>query len=98
MWPDRADRRPARGRSQAKNVSGTQDYAGLRAELATLVDDFSPVINELWPRLEDHKYQAANHETAGRAPDRIVTEDRAATAASRDLARLLPAHRPRRGG
>jgi hypothetical protein len=28
-----------------------QDYAGLRAELAMLVDDFSPVINELWPRL-----------------------------------------------
>ena len=32
-----------------------QDYAGLRAELATLVEDFSPVINELRPRLEDHK-------------------------------------------
>lgn len=35
-----------------------QDYAGLRAELAMLVDDFSPVINELWPRLEDHKYHS----------------------------------------
>ena len=34
-----------------------QDYAGLRAELATLVNDFSPLINELWPRLEDHKYR-----------------------------------------
>ena len=33
-----------------------QDYAGLRAELATLINDFSPLINELWPRLEDHKY------------------------------------------
>jgi hypothetical protein len=33
------------------------DYAGLRAELATLVDDFTPVINELWPRLENHKYR-----------------------------------------
>jgi hypothetical protein len=28
------------------------DYAGLRAELATLVDEFSPLINELWPRLK----------------------------------------------
>jgi hypothetical protein len=34
-----------------------QDYAGLRAELATLVNDFLPFINELWPRLEDHKYR-----------------------------------------
>ena len=34
-----------------------QDYAGLRAELAALVDDFTPLINELWPRLEDHKYR-----------------------------------------
>jgi hypothetical protein len=34
-----------------------QDYAGLAAELAALVDDFPPVINELWPRLEDHKYR-----------------------------------------
>ena len=33
-----------------------QDYAGLRAEFATLVTDFSPLISELWPRLEDHKY------------------------------------------
>jgi hypothetical protein len=38
-----------------------QDYAGLRAELATLVDDFTPVINELWPRLEDHKYRWELH-------------------------------------
>jgi hypothetical protein len=34
-----------------------QDYAGLRAELATLVNDFTPLIAELWPRLEDHKYR-----------------------------------------
>jgi hypothetical protein len=33
----------------------------LRAELATLVDDFSPLINELWPRLEDHKYRWELH-------------------------------------
>ena len=34
-----------------------QDYAGLRAELAMLYSDFSPLIDELWPRLEDHKYR-----------------------------------------
>ena len=33
-----------------------QDYAGLRAELAELVNDFLPVADELWPRLQDHKY------------------------------------------
>ena len=38
-----------------------QDYAGLRAELATLVNDFTPLINELWPRLEDHKYRWELH-------------------------------------
>jgi hypothetical protein len=38
-----------------------QDYAGLRIELASLVDDFSPLINELWPRLEDHKYRWELH-------------------------------------
>ena len=27
-----------------------QDYAGLRAELAALVNDFSPLISELWPK------------------------------------------------
>jgi len=32
-----------------------QDYAGLRAELAALADDFTPVSTELWPCLEDHK-------------------------------------------
>jgi hypothetical protein len=37
------------------------DYAGLRAELATLVDDFAPLINELWARLEDHKYRWELH-------------------------------------
>jgi hypothetical protein len=34
-----------------------QDYAGLRVELADLVDKFLPGIDELWPRLEDHKYR-----------------------------------------
>jgi hypothetical protein len=38
-----------------------QDYADLAAELTALVDDFSPVINELWPRLEDHKYRWELH-------------------------------------
>jgi hypothetical protein len=33
-----------------------QDYASCGAELAKLVNDFTPVINELRPRLEDHKY------------------------------------------
>lgn len=34
-----------------------QDYTGLRAELTTLVNDFTPLITKLWPRLEDHKYR-----------------------------------------
>jgi hypothetical protein len=38
-----------------------QDYAGLRAELAELASDFTPVITELWPRLEDHKYRLELH-------------------------------------
>lgn len=38
-----------------------QDYAGLRTELATLVNDFAPLINELWPRLEDDKYRWELH-------------------------------------
>jgi hypothetical protein len=38
-----------------------QDYAALRAELAELTNDFTPVITELWPRLEDHKYRWELH-------------------------------------
>ncbi len=38
-----------------------QDYAGLLAELAELTNDFTPVITELWPRLEDHKYRWELH-------------------------------------
>jgi hypothetical protein len=38
-----------------------QDYAGLGAELATLANDFTPLITELWPRLEDHKYRWELH-------------------------------------
>jgi hypothetical protein len=38
-----------------------QDYAGLRAELTELASDFAPLITELWPRLEDHKYRWELH-------------------------------------
>jgi len=38
-----------------------QDYAGLCAELAALFNDFTPLANELWPRLEDHKYRWELH-------------------------------------
>ncbi|PXX10974.1 hypothetical protein C8E89_10361 [Mycolicibacterium moriokaense] len=31
------------------------------AELAAPVNDFTPLINELWPRLEDHKYRWKLH-------------------------------------
>ncbi|WP_255506888.1 hypothetical protein [Mycobacterium sp. AZCC_0083] len=41
--------------------AGPQDYAGLRAELAELASDFTPVITELWPRLEDHKHRWELH-------------------------------------
>jgi hypothetical protein len=51
--------------TQSSDTSDTpakpDDYDGLRAELATLVDDFSSLINELWPRLEDHKYRWELH-------------------------------------
>jgi hypothetical protein len=33
----------------------------VRAELAEMVDDFTPSINKLWPRLEDHKYRWELH-------------------------------------
>ena len=32
-----------------------------RTELATLVNDFAPLINELWPHLEGHKYRWPLH-------------------------------------
>jgi hypothetical protein len=51
--------------NERSNMSDTparpQDYAGLRAELAELASDFTPVITELWPRLEDHKYRWELH-------------------------------------
>ena len=38
-----------------------QDFANLRAELAKVTDEFAPATNELWPRLEDHKYRWELH-------------------------------------
>jgi hypothetical protein len=38
-----------------------QDYAGLRAELTEFASDFTPVVTELWPRLEDHKHRWELH-------------------------------------
>jgi hypothetical protein len=43
------------------NPAKPQDYPGLRAELATLADAFTPVITDLWPRLEDHMYRWELH-------------------------------------
>ncbi len=57
-------RRPTGGSSRMNESSDTpdnpdkpQDYPGLRAKLAELVNDFLPVADELWPRLQDHKYR-----------------------------------------
>jgi hypothetical protein len=33
----------------------------LRADLASLAGDFTPLITELWPRLEHHKYRWELH-------------------------------------
>ena len=53
-----------------------QDYAGLRAELAALVNDFTPLINELWPSLEDHKYRWELHSYGlAEGYDRLVISD-----------------------
>jgi hypothetical protein len=53
-----------------------QDYTGLRAELATLVEDFSPLINELWPRLEDHKYRWELHNYGlPKGSDKLIVAD-----------------------
>jgi hypothetical protein len=53
-----------------------QDYAGLRAELAALADDFTPVITELWPRLEDHKYRWELHSYGlAEGYDKLVVSD-----------------------
>jgi hypothetical protein len=34
-----------------------EDYGGLCVELAQLVDEFEPLLSDLWPRLQDHKYR-----------------------------------------
>ena len=53
-----------------------QDYAGLRAELNALADDFTPVITELWPRLEDHKYRWELHSYGlAEGYDKLVVSD-----------------------
>ncbi len=53
-----------------------QDYAGLRAELAALANDFTPVITELWPRLEDHKYRWKLHSYGlAEGYDKLVVSD-----------------------
>jgi hypothetical protein len=53
-----------------------QDYAGSRAELAALADDFTPVITELWPRLEDHKYRWELHSYGlAEGYDKLVVSD-----------------------
>jgi hypothetical protein len=53
-----------------------QGYAGLRAELAALVQEFAPVIAELWPRLEDHTYRWELHSYGLKEGyDRLVVSD-----------------------
>ena len=79
-----------------------QDYASLRAELAKLVDDFTPVINELSPRWEDHKYRWELHSYGlPEGYDKVVASDIIATLidalkaigiADNKLLQLLHAH------
>jgi hypothetical protein len=58
------------------NPAKPQDYAGLRAELAALADAFTPVITELWPRLEDHKYRWELHSYGlAEGYDKLVVSD-----------------------
>lgn len=52
------------------------DYASLRAELEVLVKDFTPVINELWPRLEGHKYRWELHSYGlSEGYDKLIVSD-----------------------
>jgi hypothetical protein len=37
------------------------DYAGLRAEVDSLAEDFIPVIGKFWPRVDDCKYRWELH-------------------------------------
>jgi len=57
----KVDPRMTESSDTADTPAKPQDYTRLRAELATLVDDFTPLISELWPRLEDHKYRWELH-------------------------------------
>jgi hypothetical protein len=53
-----------------------QDYASLRAELTELFNDFTPVISEFWPRLEDHRYRWELHSYGlSEGHDRQVVSD-----------------------
>jgi hypothetical protein len=53
-----------------------QDYPGLRAELAELANDFLPIVNELWPRLEDHKYRWELHKYGlADGSDKLIVSD-----------------------
>ncbi|MGB6765655.1 MAG: hypothetical protein WBE66_24855 [Mycobacterium sp.] len=48
----------------------------MRAELAALAHDFTPVITELWPRLEDHKYRWELHSYGlAEGYDKLVVSD-----------------------
>jgi len=53
-----------------------QDYAGLRAELESFAIDVVPVLDELWPRLEDFKHRWELHRSGLSQPyDQIVASD-----------------------
>lgn len=53
-----------------------QDYEGLKAELADLVHEIQPVMHDLWPRLEDHKYRwELHHFGLPDGHDKLVVSD-----------------------
>jgi hypothetical protein len=73
------------------NPDKPQDYPGLRAELAELVNDFLPVADELWPRLQDHKYRWELYDY--RLPDgydKLVASDIIALLSKRSRASVSP--------
>ena len=66
--------------NESSNMSDSpdkpQDYAGLCTELAELVNDFLPVIDQFWPRLQDHKYRWELHSYGLLdGPDKVVTSE-----------------------
>jgi hypothetical protein len=53
-----------------------QDYEGLKAELADLAHEMLPVMRDLWPRLEDHKYRwELHHFGLADGYDKLVVTD-----------------------